>query len=200
MSTTEIEKAFKKIENDFQNLKEIFEKRQMKDSGELSKKVDVKKMNKSQLIRDCFKRLGENARPRDVIEQLKKEHGIEIAASLVSITKSKMNGGLKNKEKEELEKKEDSISKVSLPKAIQMALDENKDGLGIKGLSEVIEKFGYKYNGSKGDVGRYNNVYQCAHSLSQEKVHPGHKGTEPVVIHDKSKHIYYLNPKAQKSA
>lgn len=200
MTTEVVEKAFEKLQNDINYCKKvILDSEKVEKGGEkIHRKVKVfsEKVNKSQLIRDCFENLGKNARPKDVIEKLRKEHGVDVAASLVSITKSKMNG---NSEKVEKKPEVEKVY-VSLPNAVKKALDENKDGLGIKELSQMIDQFGYEYNGDKGEKGKYNNVYQCVHALSQEKAHPGYEGTEPVVIHDKSKHVYYLNPKAQKSA
>ena len=200
MTTEVFEKAFEKLQSDVDYCKKVILGVEKLDK-EVEKiqtkyKIDSKKLNKSQLIRDCFKNLGKDARPKDVIEKLRKEHGVDVAASLVSITKSKMNGNAEKVEKKlEVEK-----TYVSLPNAVKKALDENKDGLGVKDLSDIIDQFGYEYNGDKGKKGKYNNVYQCVHALSQEKAHPGYEGTEPIVIHDKSKHVYYLNPKAQKSA
>lgn len=73
-------------------------------------------VNKSELVRSYFKRHGIDSRNKDVIEGIKKESGVEVAASMVSFIKSKLP------EKERAEKKESTKksegSKVWTSKAV----------------------------------------------------------------------------------
>lgn len=73
-------------------------------------------VNKSELVRSYFKKHGIDSRNKDVIEGIKKESGVEVAASMVSFIKSK----LPEKEraaKKESAKKTDS-AKVWTSKAV----------------------------------------------------------------------------------
>lgn len=159
--------------------------------------------NRSELIRAYFKKYGTDARPRDVIESLKKE-GVEVAPALVSIVKSKLNGGVKVSSKKEktVIKKTAKVVKSGdpLPAVVQTVLDKNKDGLKLADLTTKVEEAGYQYGGKKGHDGLKQNVYQCLYSLCKEKHHPGFEGTDPVVLHDETSKRYMLNPKAKRSA
>lgn len=46
-------------------------------------------VNKSELVRDYFKKHGDNVRNKDVVEGIKKESGVEVAASMVSFIKAR---------------------------------------------------------------------------------------------------------------
>ncbi len=159
--------------------------------------------NRSELIRAYFKKHGNDSRPRDVIEALKKE-GIEVAPALVSIIKNKLNGGATVSKKEKTVAKKASKTLVKsgdpLPAVVQSVLEKNKDGLKLSDLTNKVEEAGYQYSGKKGHDGLKQNVYQCLYSLCKEKHHPGYEGTDPVVLHDETSKRYMLNPKAKRSA
>jgi hypothetical protein len=159
--------------------------------------------NRSELIRAYFKKYGSNARPRDVIEALKKE-GIEVAPALVSIVKNKLNGGatVTPKVDKTVVKKAERVAKSGdpLPAVVQSVLGKNKDGLKLADLTNRVEEAGYNYSGKKGHDGLKQNVYQCLYSLSKEKHHPGYEGTDPVVLHDETSKRYMLNPNAKRTA
>lgn len=159
--------------------------------------------NRSELIRAYFKKHGNDARPRDVIEALKKQ-GVEVAPALVSIIKNKLNGGstAAPKKKKAVAKKVSKTTKSGdpLPAVVQSVLEKNKDGLKLNDLTNKVEEFGYQYGGKKGHDGLKQNVYQCLYGLSKEKHHPGYEGTDPVVLHDETSKRYMLNPNAKRSA
>lgn len=158
------------------------------------------KVNRSQLVRDYFEKHGKDVRPKDVIEALEK-NGIKVHSSLVStIRKNLVTSTLENKV---LVKRVEKTEKqpVSLPRLVQDLLANNKNGLRLKEVMEKVKQSGYKYKGNKTvEQGLYSNVYQTLHSLATKKSHAGFEGTDPVVIHDGSSHMYKLNPEAKKSA
>lgn len=164
-------------------------------------------VNRSELIRAYFDKFGLDSRPRDVIEALKKD-GVEVAPALVSIVKYKLANGSKTVATKTKAEKPAKVAKAKpavrsgdpLPAVVQSVLEKNKDGLKLGDLTNKVEQAGYQYNGKKGHDGLKQNVYQCVHSLSKEKRHPGYEGTDPVVLHDETSKRYMLNPKAKRSA
>jgi hypothetical protein len=73
-------------------------------------------VNKSELVRSYFKKHGTDVRNKEVIEGIKKESGIEVAASMVSFIKSKLPEKGKSEKKEASKKPE--ASKVWTSKAV----------------------------------------------------------------------------------
>jgi len=51
------------------------------------------KANKSALVREYLKKHGTDVRPKDVVEGIKREHGVEVNPSLVSLLRSKAAAG-----------------------------------------------------------------------------------------------------------
>lgn len=61
-------------------------------------------LSKSDLVRDCLKRHGGEIKNKDVIDEIKRDHGVEVTASLVSILKKAQT--VRPKAKEGLKKRE----------------------------------------------------------------------------------------------
>lgn len=73
-------------------------------------------VNKSELVRSYFKKHGHDVRNKEVIEGIKKESGVEVAASMVSFIKSRLSEKEKPSKKEAAKKPE--ATKVWTSKAV----------------------------------------------------------------------------------
>lgn len=73
-------------------------------------------VNKSELVRAYFKKHGDNIRNKDVVEGIKKESGVEVAASMVSFIKARI--AQKGGESKKGAPKKSTESKVWTSKAV----------------------------------------------------------------------------------
>lgn len=163
-------------------------------------------VNKSELIRDYFRKHGTDARPRDVIKHILETHKITVAAPMVTIVRDKMVSKKPRKAVEKALKKTKVSKKTSDLSGLPMTAlcveslrsAKSRDGLKLAELTDLVIKSGYKYKGSKGRDGVVQNVYQALHNLMKKSAHPGFEGKVAVILKDEASHRYKLNPKAKR--
>lgn len=167
-------------------------------------------INRSDLIREYFRKHSMEVKNKDLIADILKSHKIKIEPSLVSTIRKNIEKGIVPKEKAKTTAKETKSPKAALknhkghglpmPALCTMILSkEAKEGLKIKEISKKAIEYGYKYKGKKGRAGVTQNVYQALHGLAQKKNHPGYVGKIAIVIHDEPSQRWKLNPKAIKA-
>jgi pyruvate/2-oxoglutarate dehydrogenase complex dihydrolipoamide acyltransferase (E2) component len=167
-------------------------------------------VNKSELIRDYFRKHGTDARPRDVIKHILETHKITVAAPMVTVVRDKM---VSNKPRKAVEKalKQTKVKVKASNKTADLSglpmtalcveslrSAKSRDGLKLAELTDLVIKSGYKYKGSKGRDGVVQNVYQALHNLMKKSAHPGFEGKVAVILKDEASHRYKLNPKAKR--
>lgn len=164
-------------------------------------------VNRSDLIREYFRKHGMEIKNKDLIESLEKAHKVKIEPSLVSTIRKKMQEGKKPARAAKVKAKAKARSAkvvhagemkgLPMPALCAAILKKSgKDGLKLKEVTERVIEAGYDYKGNKGNLGIAQNVYQALHTLSQKKSHPGYNGKVAVILHDESSKRWKLNPKA----
>ena len=150
---------------------------------------------------------------KEVVSGLKEKMKIEVNPSHVSIIRKKMENNQEVKKvvakrkkkkvqeakivaKRKVENKAD-LSDLPMTSLCAKILGNNKNGLKLKQIAEIVQSSGYHYEGEKGFDGIRQNVYQALNNLSKTRKHRGYEGSYPVVLKDKEKHLYLLNPKAK---
>lgn len=167
-------------------------------------------VNRSDLIREYFRKHGMEVKNKDIIENLEKAHKIKFEPSLVSTIRKKMHEGKKpakaNRVKERTSVKAKKVKSSEDMKGLPMPAlcaailkKSGREGLKLKEVTEQVIGAGYEYKGNKGNLGIAQNVYQALHTLSQKKSHPGYNGKVAVILHDESSKRWKLNPKAVKA-
>ena len=166
-------------------------------------------INRSDLIREYFRKHGMEVKNKDVIENLEKANKIKFEPSLVSTIRKKMHEGKKPakatkvtkvKEKAPVKAKAGELKGLPMPALCAAILKKSgREGLKLKEVTEQVISAGYEYKGNKGNLGIAQNVYQALHTLSQKKSHPGYNGKVAVILHDECSKRWKLNPKAVKA-
>lgn len=165
-------------------------------------------INRSDLIREYFRKHGMEVKNKDLIESLEKAHKIKFEPSLVSTIRKKMHEGKKPSKTHKVKEKAPVKAKVKagelkglpMPALCAAILKKSgREGLKLKEVTEQVISAGYEYKGNKGNLGIAQNVYQALHTLSQKKSHPGYNGKVAVILHDESSKRWKLNPKAVKA-
>lgn len=163
-------------------------------------------INRSDLIREYFRKHGMEVKNKDVVASLEKTYNVKIEPSLVSTIRGKIYEDSKKKtsKKTKVMKTKARVQKKDLkglpmPALCVEVLKQHREGLKWKDVTERVVESGYEYKGKKGYLGIAQNVYQALHALSQKKAHPGYAGKVAVVIHDEPSKRWKLNPKATKS-
>lgn len=166
-------------------------------------------VNRSDLVRDYFRKHGMDVRNKDLIDSLQKTHKVKIEPSLVSAIRRSISEGKKPKKKitkkavEAKKKKvriqkDEGLSRLPMPALCATVLKKfgSEDGLKLKEITDMVIDAGYDYKGKKGPLGVAQNVYQALHGLAQKKSHPGYNGKVAVILHDETSKRWRLNPKA----
>jgi hypothetical protein len=161
-------------------------------------------INRSDLIREHFRKHGMEIKNKDLIESLEKTHKVKIEPSLVSTIRKKMHEGKKPAKAAKAKTTKDrakvqvgEMKGLPMPALCAVILKKSgKEGLKLKEVTERVIEAGYEYKGNKGNLGIAQNVYQALHTLSQKKSHPGYNGKVAVILHDESSKRWKLNPKA----
>lgn len=102
------------------------------------------KPNKSNLVREFLKKHGKEVRNKDVVEAIKKDHGVDVAPSLVSLLK-----GRSDETKAKVAPKKDEETKASTSRVVSGSaiireyLEEN----GLESPNDEVVKFVKKSKG-----------------------------------------------------
>lgn len=168
-------------------------------------------INRSDLIREYFRKNGMEVKNKDIIESLEKTHKVKFEPSLVSTIRKKMHEGKKPAKATKIKertyvkakskvKSSEELKGLPMPALCAAILKKSgREGLKLKEVTEQVISAGYEYKGNKGNLGIAQNVYQALHTLSQKKSHPGYNGKVAVILHDESSKRWKLNPKAIKA-
>lgn len=163
-------------------------------------------INRSDLVREYFRKHGMEVKNKDIIVELEKVHSVKVEPSLVSTIRGKISKGSDKKSRKTRVAKTKARTSTKDLKGLPMPAlcaeilkKSGREGLKLKDITERVIESGYEYKGNKGNLGIAQNVYQALHGLSQKKSHPGYSGKVAVIIHDEPSKRWKLNPKATKS-
>jgi hypothetical protein len=154
-------------------------------------------LNKSKVVREFLEKNSE-ASVKDVMSHLKEKYGTSVTPALIySIKRSA--GSKKGRKKISLKKEKDLERGDPMRACVTEVLSKFRQGVNLNYVVKSIQKSGkYHYAGSKGEKGFMATVYQALYDLSQKKTHPGWRGAVPVVLHDRERRRWKLNPKAKR--
>lgn len=188
-----------KVIADFSKLRSVKVEKKIKSTKTRTRSIKgVKKegINKSNAIREYISEFP-NCQNKDVVSGLREKFKIEVNPAHVSIVRKNMEKGKTKKVKSVKVKTKQDLTGVPMTSLCAKILRNHKQGLKLKQIAEIVKNSGYHYEGSKGFDGLRQNVYQALNNLAKTGKHRGYEGQDPVVLKDKEKHLYLLNPKAK---